>query len=333
MQTLGDMRGESSLVSVSGTCGTGQDFADKVNESCRRLLRRGDWLDATKLVFLCVYQGCVVWPRYILEIRKVNFCNRPVEVKAMGYQFMEGNQKRCWNGLAGPPAGLHATGQSAVLQDVMGEGRLIRAYARKRLDLGKTLTIFGLDNNNQPLQHQDANGNWVPGALVTLADPFGSTNTFVRKIDYVVKDETADIVDVYAYNSVTNLLEDIAHYEPGETTPTYTRYQLNTHWPFAGSSAIQPNCCGQQRGLLAEVKLRFIKAKYDTDLVLINADAIKQMFMCLKSEEAMDREAAREYEAAAVEILNRELEENQPEDQFPAINNVLGPFTFNNQAF
>lgn len=339
MLTLLDCQNDPGLISVSGVCPTSQDFTDLVNTSQRRLLRRGDWFETFVPIFVCVYNGCLVMPRYVQQIRRINICNRAFPVHNGWWEFLAFNQSYCgWgsqvDGWRGQQCGLTQQGTSAVFQDVMGDGRLIRAYPRCQGDVGKTMTIFGVDNNGQPLVTIDPNtGIATQGVQIVLALPFGSTNTYVRRIDYVVRDQTSMIVDVYAYNATTNLLEDIAHYEPSETTPTYARYKLNGGWQ-GQANVTSPGCCGVARGVLMMVKLAYIPAINPTDLVLIsNVDALKKMFQSIKFENANDIQNAKLCEADAISEMNREFENNFPDEQFAAAVNTLGPGVWSNSCF
>lgn len=334
MNTLGDCQNNSGLRRASGFCPTSQDFIDLVNESCERALRRGDFHGTVVPMFCCIFNGCVVWPRYVLEVRRLNICNHAMPPRSLWYDFLPTNQHH-WHHWRGGPLGFRQDGETPVLQNVQGDGRLIRAYPRSNNDVGKTVTIFGTDNNGQPLATYDAGNNFIQwGQVITLAKPFGSTNTYVRYIDYVTKDETEQIVDVYAYNATTNLLEEIAHYEPTETTPTYSRYKLTGPFLNLPGGAGLPNCCNNPRGVLALVKLRYIEAKVPTDLVFIeNMAALKKWIQSLKAEDANDIQLAKAFEADAVHELNRQLEDHQPDDQFPVDDQTVGPVTFTNQAF
>lgn len=338
MISLGAVK-QSRSIQIAAACGNSPEFVSLVNDACRRLLRRGDWFNTFVPMFVCVFQGCLVWPRYVAQVRKVNVCNVALPVHNAWYEFLPSNQRQCgggwgmWGGFRGPECGVFQQGTSPVLQDVMGDGRLIRAYARCQPDLGKTIKIFGTDNNGQPLMTRDNNGDWTPGITLVLAAPFASTSTYVRHIDYVIKDQTQCIVDVYGYNAATNLLEDIAHYEGNETEPSYVRQKLNVAWPTFGTGSIQPNCCGTKRGVLAMVKLRHVDAQVDSDLLVMdNIDAIKLEIMSIKAEEASNFKEKQQWEASAVEVLNRDLEINSPDEEFSAAPNVLGPRVWSNQC-
>lgn len=339
MLSLLDTRNSPGIKRVLGKCSGGQAAVDLINEATRRLLRRGDWIETVVPVFLCVYNGCLVMPRYVLEVRELNLCNREIPVRNGWWEFLSWNQNypanwNAWIGSwCGQSGGLNAQGMSPVFQDIQGEGRTVRAYPRCLADIGKTMRIFGMDNNGQPLITKNVTtGEITQGALLTIANPFGSTSTFVRSIDYIVRDQTTCIVDVYAYNATTNLLEELAHYQPTETTPTYSRYKLNVAWPYGASTCSSP--CNGRKGVVAMVKLRFVEAEQDYDLVMVpNVDALKLMIQAINREDANDWQNARELEKQAIEILNREIESQSPDDQFSVGVNTLGPGVFSNQCF
>jgi hypothetical protein len=334
--TLADCRNAPGLKRIAQTCSTNDEFADLVNEATRRLMRRGDWQGDIARIFVCVRSGCCVFPRYVQAVRKINICNRAMSVRNMWYDFLPSNQHQCqqWTGAWGPTANLTDHGRTSVFQDVQGDGRLIRAYPRCLNDIGKQITFFGMDNNGQPLMERNSNNDWVSGVTVTIGNPFGSTSVFVRSIDYAIKQPTQCMVDVYGYNATTNLLEDIAHYEPSETNPSYERTQIQGFFGNPCTAAATPNCCGTLRGVVALVKLKFIPAIADTDLVLIeNLDAIKAMIQAIRFGEAGDLANARSFETVAIEVLNRDQENNSPDSEFTVANNVLGAHGWANQVY
>lgn len=339
MLTFSDLK-TSSLRKIAQTCPSSDDFADLVNQATRRLMRRGDWPGTVVPIYVCAMAGCVVWPHYVGQVRRLNICSQPISIRSMWYEFLPG-VRQCgdssWRQTLGPLAGLAAQGRTSVFQDIQGEGRLVRAYPRCTTDFGKIVRIFGLDNNGQTLQTDNQDGTFSAGLKLILGAPYATTATYVRSIDYVLKDETQCPVDMYAYNASTDLLEDLAHYEAGETRPSYEKTKLilqNYPNPCSGTTSTSPACCGTARGVVALVKLRFVPVKADTDLVLIdNEDALKLMVQSILKHEAGDRKGALEYKGDAVRELNRELEDVSPDEQLAAVDNVLGPYTFSQQCF
>lgn len=340
MLVLEDAQTSKSLARVAGFCPTSADFIDLVNVSIRRFLIRGDFKGTIVPIFVCVRRGCVVWPRYVGNVRALGTCHHSLTVRNIWGDYLQRDRCASWRtGFGGwhdARGMLTNTGRTSVFDDIQGPTRTVRAYARCQPDLGKTVTIFGVDDSTgQPLMTRDpGTGAWSLGQVLTLAAPFASTSSFVRKIDYVLKDETQCPVDLFAYNAVTNLLEPLATYEGSETRPSYERTRINFAHGWTMGQCSAQSCCGALHGVMALVKLQFIPAKNPTDLLLIdNLDAIAMMFQATKFREAGDRTNAKLFEADAVSELNRDLENESPEDQFQADNQIFANVTLSNHCF
>jgi hypothetical protein len=290
-------------------------------------MRRGDWSGIVIPIYVCVKRGCVVFPRYVLNVRKMNQCCSMVPIKNNWYEFMPNDSMWRWDQSLynyeswaafrypyGPQCTVVGQTQTPVFQDIMGEGRLLRVYTRYQNDLGKTIKFFGVDNNGQQLMEK-VNGTWTPGITLTLASPFVSSTVFVRSIERVLKDETEGPVNVYAYNATDDVLEEVAQYDGSETNPSYSKYKLG-NWP-------QPGCCTFP--ITALVKLRYVPVKYADDLVLIdNLDALKDMMQSVKLREAGDISGAAQFELSSIRELNLQLDDECPLDQIPVRMGELG---------
>lgn len=322
LTTLGQAR-SSALRNISGACVNSPEFLSLLNEATRRLMRRGDWVGTVVRIQVCAYRGCLTFPRYVGKIRKVNLCNSPLTMRNLWWDFLSYDVKLnnvCSGTSCVSECNMIYTGKSPVFDDVRGDGRLIRAYARCQADYGKTLTVFGVDENNQDLMTQNVDGTWSQGATITMGNPFGSTAVFVRRIDRILKDETQCPVDVFAYYAATDSLEPVGYYEPSETNPDYERYKLSI--PNCACTAnVSSDDCGCKHSIEALVKLRFIEAKVDSDLVLIeNLDALKDMMQSIKFREAGDSKTANEFEQSAIRELNLDIADQNTEDNISVSN-------------
>lgn len=318
MLTFGELKA-STAADIAGVCADSAQFAARVNEITRRLLRRGDWSGTIVPIHTCVRAGCVVWPRYVGSVRKINVCNRPVAIKNVWYDFLEYRDRPSWGAWCGCAARMIGQEQAAAFSDIYGDGRYVRAYCTARNDIGKTIQLFGEDNHGQPLRTRGSDGNYTEGITITFAAPFASTSIYVRRIDRVIKDVTTGDVRLYAYNPATDILEDLALYGPTETVPSYVKYKLHApSWPST-TTAGQGTCC-PTLSVLALVKLKFIPAQVDSDLVLIdNIDALKLMLQSVRYEENGDRASARGLESDAIRELNLQLRDDNPENQTPIV--------------
>ncbi len=337
MITLQQAQDDLRVQEVASSCPTSPEFISLVNKGVRQYMRRGDFIGTVEDIFVCVAQGCFVAPRYVGKIRRINVCNRAVDVENGWWRFMKSTSaNHSWENWRGADCGpnLQDRGVKPVFQDIMGDGRLIRAYARCNADIGKTMQIFGLDNNGQTLMTHNPDDTWEPGITLTLAKPFVSSSVFVRSIDYIIREQTQCPVDCYAYNAAQNVLEELAHYEPSETVPQYSSYFLNLRWPTCGTGSIQPNCCSSKRGVLLRVKLKFIPAQVPTDVLPIdNTDVLVYMIQSIKAGASGNIDEMVKWQALAVKEGNLEISDAIPDEEFAASNNVLGPGVWSNSCF
>lgn len=322
-KTLAEIR-ESNVANIAGVVASSDQFTAYVNEATERLLDRGDWWQTVAAIHLCVKRGCVVLPRYVASIREMKSCGGKVDVQNEWYDFQETSSyysntyyqgygagfSGYWDG-AWCQANMVSKGVVPTHNTIMGAGRKVRAYAQTNADYGKSVTIFGLDNNQRPLQHRDPEtGLWLDGIKLNLRNPYAETEGYVSTIDRVLKEETQKPITLYAYNVADAVLEDLAYYEPSETNPAFRRYQFNA-WPYKdddGNERYRPVC--------ALVKLQYVPAKYPTDLVLIeDMPALKLMIAAIRAEEGNDFNTAQANEFKAIQALNFRLKNMSPASQ------------------
>ncbi len=326
--TLAECKADRGIKNVVNVSPNTPDFADKINAACRKALRRGDWDGTVIPIYTCVRKGCVVWPRYVHHVRHFNVCGtRPLPMHNLWYKFLDHSDRNCWMGWIGgcwSTNRLDAQGYSPVYSDIMGSGRKVRIYHQLALDLGKAVTIFGIDDDTgQPLRHNNGDGTWSDGVILKCQLPYAQTTMNVRSIDRIIKDETQGNITMFAFDATNNVLEDLAVYEPSETNPEYEKFQIrmpcfNTTTPVTGS-------CGVSQGVVALVKLKMIPAKVDTDLVYLqNLEALKLFIQSMNSNEAGDRESAIGFEKDAIRELNLDLWDRDGEDKIPVNFGELG---------
>lgn len=321
----------SRLADIAQTCTTSADFASLLNEATEALMTRGDWAGTLVPIQVCVSNGCVTWPRYVGKVRRIMNCHENSRIGNLWYQFVDNDRFGGWDhGWGNAPSGFgqHGwTGQYRVGMINQGRfctyndvypnvNRLIRAHCLVQEDVGKHLTIFGLDNNGQVLRtHDTVNNVWTDGVTITLSIPFGSTSVYVSKIDRVIKDVTQGDVPLYAYDPVANVEEDLAFYAPGETSPSYERDRIH----------MGPTCCNGVKSVIALVKLKFIPVVGPNDLVLIsNIRALKFAVQAIRLEEAGQNEAGSIKMGLAVKELNLDLENQYPMDQTSVDSGFMG---------
>lgn len=314
---------DSYIPRALGLCPTDENFRDYANEGIEILMTRGNWLGTVQRIAVCIYNGCVTWPREVGTVLAMNFCNGTVPVWNNWFSFMPltkdvfnqtsgfGWRNNCFCGMLN----LEHTGYSPVFNPIKcGSEMYIRAYPSVRQDIGKTVTIFGVDSNGQQIRSK-VNDEWVEGITLTLAVPFVSTPFTVRRIDRIRKDQTQGLVRYYQYDAVTDLQHDLVTHNPSELNPVYRFTRI--HGLVNGSNC-SSSACGGIKQIDALVKLQYLPFRFDTDLIPINfKPAIKKIIQSIKIANSENPAGAIEREAGAIHDLNLQLSDKFPLDQIP----------------
>lgn len=321
---------QSTLKQIAAVCPNSTAFVDLVNEAQRRLLKRGNWFGTEILAQFCIHGGCITWPRHVGTVLGVKMGCEEVELRNHWYSIIGPSGWSTYNGfgagfnLAGfNDCGSEMTevGVSPCYNEISGTtGKLIRYYPTKQNDVGKTITLYGKQYGGQPLQRQDTNGDWIPGIVITAAMPFGTNSTLVTHIDSVVRDASQAPIGLYEYDSTTNLVRDLAWYEPSETNPRYRQSRINGFRP--GCKDSNGRCITRLNAL---IKLEHIPLVNDYDFLIIDDfDALKLAIQAIKLEEANNDELANAKWIEAVHELNLEDRNKLPNQQTPVKVRVVG---------
>jgi hypothetical protein len=332
MLTLSSIQ-TSSGQAASGYCSGSQDFIDLVNELIPRLANRGDWPGFELPVRVVVRNGNVTWPRSVSQVRKINGCRGNIPMHSVWHEFLEYRGSRhihSWQGWLHGEHKMTYQFNSCTYNDLDGTPSTVRVIPLQAADIGVPITIFGTDQYNQPLITQNPTGQIQLGLTIDAQLPYAET-PIINSIQRVVKGVSQGNIMLYGFNQAQQALYDLACYEPSEINPSYVRYKLDGHWPNNGGST----CCGHQT-VVALVKLKFIPVTLPTDgLIFLDGaeGALYAGLRALKREQSGDGAGAKGYWAQAIEELNRQLEDYNPQENFPAQNNVLGVHTFSNRTF
>lgn len=318
--TFGDLK-TSRLVQIASAPPDSPEFASLVNAAIRQLMTRGNWFGTVQPMEGCVTDQCVVWPRYVATPLAINVCGRPTELANRWYHFLPWDPSHVANACnyfqhgRGGNITAEMDGTSPVFNPIAcNTGMYLQFYIDNVTDVGKTITIFGIDSNGQVIRTQHSNGVWQEGVELTLTVPYVQTPMLVRKVTRILKDLTNGMVRGYQWDgsslSGSNpLLLDLCAYQPSETSPDYLHSRLHGFRPH------QVGCAFTR--ITALVKLGFVPVVNDDDLVLIeNEDAIRDMVMAIKKKEAGDVVGATAAEANAFRELNYQMRDRFPIEQF-----------------
>lgn len=329
MNYLLNCKQSSRINRVAGGCPGSDDWLDLLNDSVRTLMNRGEWAATVQKITACIYSNCITWPRGVSTPLAINTCNDSIPLVNHWYSFDQPTHldfKNCQSGCCGRVTGIQGE-PSPVFNPIScasgNTGVYLRFYPTEPTDVGKTITVFGIDSNSEELRSQYPDGTYQPGIITELTLPYATmpaadrnVNT-MRHVTRILKDETDGPVYAYQYDAVNDVMLDLARYESSETNPWYQTTKLNAGYCGASSAA-----CPKK--ITALVKLEFIPAVNDNDIVGIdNLDAIAMMMQAIKLGDAYDPAQKRAMEAEAVRELNLELRRRYPIDQIPVL---LSPF-------
>lgn len=311
---------------IASACASSTAFNDLSNAAVRQLMTRGDWWSTVQPVRFCVQCSTIVWPRFVAAVLAMNSCGRPIDVANKWFSFEPFDSwhrqfARCCNLGQGWSSGITGItdGTTAVINNVVaGDLDYVRFYVSRPEDYGKTVTVFGLDNNGQVVITTHPDGTVQEGVVLTLAQPFVQSAFVFSKIFRIVKDVTVGVVRGYLVQNNTGLMNIMGEYQPTETTPEYIR------------SRLQGGNCACFTQISALVKLQFIPFINDNDVVGIdNEDAIRDMIMSIREKEAGHIQASVALELSAIRELNKELQTRYPDEQFVSNFRPFGTASFN----
>jgi hypothetical protein len=303
-----------------------------LNQASHRLLSMGMWMGTTQRYAICVTNGCLTWPRQFETIIAMDVCNRPITLRSQWHEFLENGPGlsrlggcSSWNAFD--------RGSGFVMFDDVTVASKIRLYPQFAGDVGKVITIRGLDENYQPVL---TDSGAVVGEEMTLASPFvDSVTTWGKQVfREVIKEVTLGHVTAYSYDAslpvppaspgpLDTPLTPLAVWEPGETLPDYRRSFIPSLSNCCNCDDDEDdddsNCCRTPITVIA--KMRFIPITSDLDFLPIgNPSALKLAMLSVMREERGDSEGARaamygmldplrrRYIGGAIPILEDELD-------------------------
>jgi hypothetical protein len=322
MLTFGELKTIGAFLRVAANCPSASNFTSLVNDGTRQLMRRGSWWGTVQPMQGCVHDGCIVWPRMVDAVLALNICHRPLYLANHWFQFMQWdstcdgmyrdfkNRRRPWIS--------DTDGTLPVYRPIPnGLCLTLRLYIDNPNDAGKTVTLFGIDNNGQTVITTRPDGTTQEGIVLTLAVPFVQTPFCFQHLNRVLKSTTLGNVRLYAVDA-NGVQLDMAVYSPSETSPQYIRNRIRgferSHFPNTCVTTPNTNCRLAQ--IQALVSLSFVPVVNDQDLVLIeNVDALAMMVQSIKYREQGDPSNAANYERMAFRELNYELRNRFPDEQ------------------
>lgn len=307
---------DSRLNRISGVCAGSPEWYQLLNDTTRQLMKRGNFWGTLKVFRGCVYNQCITFMRQVGTVLAVNRCGQSIPpVNQWGeFNAVLPEHVRHWNRHGGFPCAhdisLNDHGTSAVFNQIPClNDRYVQFYIVDPEDIGKTITLFGIDGNGQEIITTRSDGSIQSGIVLTLVIPFVQTPMLIRRVDRIIKDPTVRYVFGYQFDGANRF--PLAVYAPSETLPEYRTSKII-------SSSCGSNCNQWPSQIEAFVKLKFIPAKNPDDLILIdNLDALSLGMQATKLNDSYDSQGSETMMARAVHDLNLDLRDKLPIDEIP----------------
>jgi len=296
------------------------------NEACERIFNSGEnFWGLTQRFNMCVYDGCITWPRQVASIESLWVCSTPITIRNQWFEYLEsgpllqgGDGANCSTGncsgnnnlLSGALCGAgnsYDRGTTCTFREIRGLNKKIRVYADVAEAADSQILLQGYDENGIWIR-TEVDGEWMDGEYVDISTtPTLSTKIFTSLVA-VQKPQTNGNVRLYEYNTDDATQRALAVYEPSETNPSYRRSLVpGVAGTRCCSTSEDSEDCAQVK-ITAIAKLEFIPAQVDTDWVLPgNIPALKDMIQAVRYFEMNNVQEAMICEGRAFQTLRGEL--------------------------
>jgi hypothetical protein len=327
MLTLGQVK-NSTVANIAGVNVNDAQFYGYVNDAVRMLMDLGDWWGSVVSMTGYVAQGCITWPKQIDAVLAMNINDRSVQISNQWYSFTP--IRGTYAGLAQSYGcscddfisrwGTYGT-QDSIIEfagtqpmfdpPTPADPFRIQVTADNSADYGKTVTIYGQDENAQEIFATRDDGSTQRGVPFVLSQAGTISTQVFSTVTAVTKDITVSLVRAWKYTTATGRV--CAIWSGGQTSPQFL---------FSRLANVPQNTtfC-----LSALVKLGFEPVTQDSDILpLGNLDAIKIMIQAIRKREAGDIDGSVNFEKDAIRRLNMELNSRLPVDQMPIVQEPFG---------
>jgi hypothetical protein len=351
LYTLADARSfVNAFVLTGGACASNAAVLSRINEAQRRLLDKADWEFTEQKMCVITYNNTITLPRQVESARLVAVNHSPRRLFGTNYEFLEhgpGPHNSCY-----VPFDLEDIGDgfptmfeiplddnyklffaSSQAPTITG-GSVGQVKVRGCTPTGEDVFSGLVPTIKTPGEQININ-RWAGGVEGTLDRypgtapdntdsataagdtsnlyPWISANAFQDIYSVHLPSGRTDYVSLYAVSETTRQMYFLAKYHPDETVPGYRRYLLRGYCPPATQTS--SNCAHVQ----LMVKLRHTPLSRDDDILLIqNLDALKNMVLAIREENAGNVEKGLMYEQKALQILG-EQESNKRDGQLPLL--------------
>jgi hypothetical protein len=259
-------------------------FIPRLNEVCERFINSGKWKGTVGKVTLPVSTGFVTLPRWWQSVLVMRYQEAPFPVFSPFYEFSDNGPGEISDTYQFPGV-LIDLGDGFPTQSDIATAGTLRVTIGDAGDENKTIRLFGEDADGDVIYSA---GN--QGVNLTTADPTADTSQVFSRVTGI--QAPANMQSPWTLSVVNGAtVTQIGRYYPGETRPSYRRYQTGQT-----SKAIQTLC-----------NRRFIPLVAETDRVIPgNLSALRYGLKSLAFERAGQLDMAGPAFTTALQYLNQE---------------------------
>lgn len=307
--TLGDALDTdiSDIPSILNLPATDPRCRKFVNRAIERLLPKGKWVGTYQKYQVCVYSGCLTWPRQFEAIESIAICGFPIQIRNEWFEFNEmgwglrDDNDGCGNQLLD-------RGTACTFEDIRATGKKLKVYCDISDDSTIPILYQGYNDDRNWIRTL-VGGEYVDGEYI-LPSPTGtlSTNFFGTTPTGVQKPITKGTIRTYEYDTVTLTQRALAIYEYDETRPIYRRSLING-LSNRGACCNNTDTTCDKKTVTVMAKMSFLPVRKNTDWLLLSSiPALEIMCQALRKEKNNLWDEAKKYEANAVAILDEQLQ-------------------------
>lgn len=212
--TFEEAKASHELTSIAGVCTTSDTFKALLNQATRKLMRRGDFWGTVQKVRLCIWNHCIVWPRWAGRIAAMKHCNHILESRNFWDEFLPMTGGDVCGRCDSDFHSIQQSGTVPVYRPIECDAKYLRVFIDRQADIGKKATFYGIDYNGQPLRSTWNDGVFRDGIEMTFAMPYVTSPFPVKGISRAVKAVTEGPVRVYQWDSAHDVLLDMAVWDP-----------------------------------------------------------------------------------------------------------------------
>jgi hypothetical protein len=308
MATLKDARDLCGPIAMSsGACASVPLLDRRINEALRRISRSYDFPEMTTILHILAQGNIVTMPETVKSARLMNVGLTPARLRNVGYEFSTsgpGEEPEC---SCGSLSLIAEPGLFPTYFDIpKGREMSVAAFVGANVVGSLGFRLFGRRSNGEVLHDGTQDGEamianvWRNGIEGDIDARSMKLSTPVCNVEGLVLPTRAGYLTLLAYDPETYETFFLGKYHPEVTRPGFRRYRIR------GAAFTEEHVVS------CLVKLHAAEMKYPDDILPVqNLDALKQMVMGIREENARNFQEAQGFFQMTEQILLAELDDNQ----------------------